>query len=242
MEVIPAIDLRGGKCVRLYQGDYNKETIYSEDPLEVALRWQELGASRLHVVDLDGALAGTPINAGVINGIAALVNIPIQVGGGIRTLDAAEGVIGMGADRIILGTTAVENPTLVAEACRKLGSDAVIVSVDARDGKVAIKGWTENTRFSTLELVDKMAQLGVERFVFTDISLDGTLAAPNLQIVSKLVEKTGLKFLASGGISSVEHLRILAKTGVEGAIIGKALYTGAIDLQEALISIRTQEV
>ena len=238
MELIPAIDLRRGRCVRLYQGDYEKETIYSEDPLAVALNWQELGAPRLHVVDLDGARTGSPTNSGMINGIAALIDIPVQVGGGIRTLNTARRIIGMGVERIILGTAAVENPDLVANACEKLGSEAVVAGVDARNGKIAIKGWQEDTSLTVLEMVEKMAGLGVERFVFTDIDLDGTLTKPNLQAIRELVKKTKLKFLASGGISSIEHLKRLADIGVEGAIIGKALYTGAIDLREALKSIR----
>jgi len=238
MEIIPAIDLRWGQCVRLYQGDYERETVYSEDPLEVALHWQDLGAPRLHVVDLDGALAGIPANLGVINGIAALIDIPMQVGGGIRTLGMAEKILGMGVERIILGTAAVQDPGLVAQVSATLGAQAVIVGVDARNGRIAVKGWRENTALTPLELVEDMARLGVERFIFTDIVRDGTLTEPNFRAVAELVSKTGLKILASGGISSIEHLKRLAETGVEGAIIGRALYTGAIDLREALAEIR----
>mgnify|MGYP001569590935 CR=1 FL=1 len=234
MEVIPAIDLRRGRCVRLYQGDYSKETVFSEDPLGVALRWQELGAPRLHVVDLDGAQQGEPVNLGVINGILALVDIPVQVGGGIRTLAVATKLLEMGASRVVLGTAAVEEPQVVQELCQTVGGDKVVVSVDARDGLVSTRGWTEMGTVHATALVKKMASLGVERFVYTDISRDGTLTEPNFAAIQELVQATRARIIASGGVASAEHVRRLAQTGVEAAIVGRALYTGALDLRAAL--------
>ena len=237
MEIIPAIDLRWGRCVRLYQGSFEKETVFSDDPLGIALRWQELGARRLHIVDLDGALEGKPMNLGVINGIAAIVDIPIQVGGGIRTMSIAQRVLGMGVARIVLGTSAVEKPNLVKRLCKRFGSEAVVVSLDARDGKVAVKGWKESTSVQALELAREMALLGIKRLVYTDISRDGTLTEPNFAAIEEMVKGTGLAILASGGISSSEHIRRLAAIGVEGAIIGSALYRGTLALPDALIAL-----
>ena len=234
MEVIPSIDLRGGRCVRLFQGDYDKETIYFEDPLDAALHWQRQGASRIHVVDLDGAETGRPANLDVLKGIARVVDTPLQAGGGIRDLGMAEKIIGLGVGRIVFGTSAVQDPDLVAVACRKLGPRAVIVGVDARDGQVAIKGWKEKTSLSASELIKRMADLGVERFIYTDIGRDGTLTGPDFQAIAKLVEETGQSILAAGGVSSVAHLVSLSELGVEGAIVGSALYTGTIDLREAM--------
>lgn len=234
MEVIPAIDLRWGRCVRLYQGDYTKETVFSEDPLGVALHWQEMGAPRLHVVDLDGARQGEPVNLGVINGILALVDIPIQVGGGIRTLAVATKLLEMGISRVVLGTAAVEEPQMVRELCQKVGGDKVVVSVDARDGIVLTRGWTEKGTVRATDLVMGMTSLGVERFVYTDISRDGTLTEPNFAAIQELVNATRARIIASGGVSSAEHVRRLAETGVEAAIVGRALYSGALDLKAAL--------
>ncbi len=234
MEIIPAIDLRQGRCVRLFQGDYEKETVYFEDPLEGALHWERQGACRIHVVDLDGAAAGLPVHLDVLKQMVMLAGVPLQVGGGIRSLEIAEILIGVGVERIVLGTSAVQDPDLVAMACHTVGSKAVVVAVDARDGRVAINGWRERTSYSALRLVREMADLGVERFIYTDIARDGTLTEPNFQAVEELVEETGLSILASGGISSVKHLTRLAQLGVEGAIVGRALYTGDIDLQEAI--------
>ncbi|MDP3064002.1 MAG: 1-(5-phosphoribosyl)-5-[(5-phosphoribosylamino)methylideneamino]imidazole-4-carboxamide isomerase, partial [Chloroflexota bacterium] len=219
---------------RLYQGDYSKETVFSEDPLGVALHWQELGAPRLHVVDLDGAQQGEPVNLGVINGILALVDIPVQVGGGIRTLAVATKLLEMGASRVVLGTAAVEEPQVVEELCRQVGGDKVVVSVDARDGLVSTRGWTAKGTVHATALVKKMASLGVERFVYTDISRDGTLTEPNFAAIQELVLATRARIIASGGVASAEHVRRLAQTGVEAAIVGRALYTGALDLGAAL--------
>jgi len=234
VEVIPAIDLRGGRCVRLYQGDYARETVFSEDPAGVALHWQELGARRLHVVDLDGAKQGKPVNLGVINGILALVNVPVQVGGGIRTLAVAARLLEMGVSRVVLGTAAVEEPQVVEELCRKVGAGKVVVSVDARDALVSTRGWTSKGTVRATVLVKEMASLGVERFVYTDISRDGTLTEPNFAAIQEVVAATQARIIASGGVASVEHVRRLAGTGVEAVIVGRALYTGALDLRAAL--------
>jgi len=236
MEVIPAIDLKGGKCVRLYQGDYSQETVFSEEPTEIALHWQSLGARYLHIVDLDGAAKGRLWHAPLIAEIARMVSIPIQVGGGLRRIEAIEQALELGVARTILGTAAIDDPALIKEACRRFGN-RVIVSIDARDGYVATHGWQESSAVTAIELVEMMASFGVERFIYTDISRDGTLTEPNYDSVHELSVKTRLPIIVAGGISSLEHLKRLAKLGVEGAIVGRALYTGNIDLKAALADI-----
>lgn len=234
MEVIPAIDLKGGRCVRLYQGDFQRETVFSADPLAVAMDWQEQGAPRLHLVDLDGAAAGTPANQPVIAAIAARLSIPVQVGGGVRDRDTADRLLAAGAQRVVIGTAAIENPDLVANLCRDYGGDRVVVAVDARNGWVAIKGWTESSQVTALDLARQMAELGVPRLLYTDIARDGTLTAPNFAATAALAAQTGLAVQASGGVSTLEHIRELAQTGVEGAIVGTALYRGTLDLRAAI--------
>ena len=234
MEVIPAIDLRGGRCVRLYQGDFARETVFSDDPLGVALQWQEQGAPRLHIVDLDGAATGIPVNLEVVKDIASRVAIPLQMGGGIRTMEAASKVQKKGVARLVVGTAAVEDPALVEELLRTCGAQAVVVSVDARDGLVAIRGWQERSTVPALDLAKAMVARGVARLLYTDISRDGTLTEPNFSNVAQMVERAGVPILASGGITSLEHLRRLADLGVEGAVVGRALYTGAMNLREAV--------
>jgi phosphoribosylformimino-5-aminoimidazole carboxamide ribotide isomerase len=241
MELIPAIDLIDGRCVRLYQGDYARETVYSDDPAEVAARWAALGAARLHVVDLDGAREGAPANLDVVKGIVSAVPIPVQLGGGIRSVETAREAVAVGVERVILGTVAVESPDIVEQACRDLGTSAVVVGVDARDGHVAVKGWTESKDMLATDLLDRMESVGVRRFMYTDISRDGTLTEPNFQAVEVIVGRTGAAVLAAGGISSVDHLIRLSELGVEGAIVGTALYTGDIDLKEALRALRRRE-
>ena len=238
MEIIPAIDLKAGRCVRLYQGDYQKETVYSDDPVSVSLRWQHEGASRLHVVDLDGAASGELTNLEVIKAISTQINIPIQVGGGVRTLQAAETLLDMGVDRVVLGTSPVQDPDLVVRLCHDHGGGRVVVAVDARDGQVAIRGWTESTSVSAAEMVKRMESLGVIRFLYTDISRDGTLTLPNFEAIQGLIEHTSRPILASGGISSTGHIVRLAAIGAEGAILGRALYTGDIDLESAIQAVK----
>jgi len=241
MELIPAIDVRDGRCVRLYQGDYAQETVYSDDPAEVAVRWTALGATRLHVVDLDGARAGAPTNLDVVKRIVSAVSVPVQLGGGIRSAEMTREVLALGVDRVIFGTVAIEAPSIVESVCRDQGPSAVVVGVDARDGYVAVKGWTEGKDVLASDLVTRMAAVGVERFMYTDIARDGTLTEPNFQAVSALVDWTDVAILAAGGISSVTHLLRLDRLGVEGAVVGKAVYTGDIDLTEALRALQTRD-
>jgi phosphoribosylformimino-5-aminoimidazole carboxamide ribotide isomerase len=234
MEVIPAIDLKAGRCVRLFQGDFSQETVFSEDPMGVARGWQEQGATLLHVVDLDGAAAGNPANLAVIEAIVSDLSIPVQVGGGIRSRSTADALLAAGVNRVVIGTAAIENPEMVAGLCQEYGGGRVVVAVDARDGLVAIKGWTEASRVTALELARQMARLGVPRLLYTDISRDGTMTEPNFSANAELVAKSGLKVQASGGVSSLDHIRQLAQTGAEGVIIGTALYQGTISLAEAI--------
>jgi len=236
MEVIPSIDLKSGRCVRLYQGDYQQETVYSEDPLAVAIAWEEQGAPRLHLVDLDGAAEGTPANLAIISAIVGQLKIRVQVGGGIRNLATAETLLSAGVDRVVIGTAAVKQPALVQELCEKYGKQRVVVALDARSGQVAIKGWTENTSVSALQLAEDMTAIGVERLLYTDISRDGTLTEPNFSATATLAQNSAIKVQASGGIASLQHIERLTKIGVEAAILGRALYTGDIKLAEAIAS------
>jgi phosphoribosylformimino-5-aminoimidazole carboxamide ribotide isomerase len=237
MDIIPAIDLRDGKCVRLYQGDYGKETVFSDDPVSVALRWQSEGARRLHIVDLDGAAQGKLVNLETIEDILAVIDIPIQVGGGIRTMETVEQLFAASVERVILGTVAVEKPDLVKEACQTF-SDRIIISIDAKDRMVATRGWQQESTVVASELAGKMIELGVRRFIYTDISRDGTLTNPNFEAIADFLSQVRAPIIAAGGISSVHHLTRLAEMGVEGAIVGKAIYTGDVKLNEAFKAIR----
>lgn len=207
--------------------------MFSENPLEVALQWQSLGAPRIHLVDLDGAASGDVVNLDVITSIASVVLVPTQLGGGIRSLETITRILKLGVERVILGTVAVEDSAMVREACRKY-ADYIIVSIDARDGQVSTRGWSKKTRLKAVELALDMRALGVRRFIYTDIARDGTLTGPNYHALTELVDAVNRPVIAAGGVSSVENLKVLKKIGVEGAIIGKALYTGDIDLKEAL--------
>ena len=237
MEVIPAIDLIDGRCVRLYQGDYSRETVYSDDPVEVALRWERLGAGRIHVIDLDGAKAGSPQNLDVIRRIAEAVSLPVQMGGGIRTLDSVQEVLDEGVDRVMLGTVAVRDPEVVRTACEQFGSESVLVAVDSRDGNVEVSGWTAGGETSATDLLRLMMDAGVSTFLCTDISRDGTLTGPNYELMRSLVAIAGDGVIAAGGIASIDHIRNLSYIGVGGVVIGRALYTGNIDLSEAVNAI-----
>jgi phosphoribosylformimino-5-aminoimidazole carboxamide ribotide isomerase len=236
MEIIPAIDLKDGRCVRLYQGDFNMQTTYSDEPVEVALKWQSLGATRLHIVDLDGADLGTPRNLQTINRINDVVWIPLELGGGIRKMKTIEKLLKAGIDRVILGTAAVEEPELVKEACRRFG-EAIVIGIDAREGMVATHGWKNETELSAIEFAMSMAKLGAKRFIYTDINRDGTLTEPNFMATFELVDAIRYPVIASGGISSLKHVKLLNRLGVEGAIIGKALYTGDINLEQAINAV-----
>ncbi len=242
MEVIPAIDLRGGKCVRLYQGDYSQETVYSDDPLDTAQRWVDMGATRLHIVDLDGARDGSPTNLDVVERIVSSAAVPVHLGGGIRDRDTARAAIDAGVSRVMLGTAAVENAELISALLGEFGAERVIVSVDAKEGRVALRGWTQGSGALATELAADMAALGVERFLYTDISRDGTLTEPNFEGITALVSQLNdIHLIAAGGIASVAHLERLAAIGVEAAIVGRAIYTGNIDLREAIAAIASHQ-
>ena len=234
MQIIPSIDLKDGRCVRLYQGDFRQETVFSEDPVAVALGWQEGGGSLLHLVDLDGAAAGIPANLSIITSIVAALDIPVQVGGGIRARATADALFSAGVARVVIGTAAVENPDLVEGLCRDYGGEKVVVAVDARNGMVTTRGWTASSEVSALSLARQMSSLGVLRLLYTDVSRDGTLTSPNFAANAELVRETGMKVQASGGVATLEDIRRLAQTGVEGVIIGTALYRGAITLPDAI--------
>jgi phosphoribosylformimino-5-aminoimidazole carboxamide ribotide isomerase len=237
MEIIPAIDLKDSLCVRLYQGDFDRTTVYDEDPVAVAQRWVVQGATRLHIVDLDGAKAGHPVNTDIVRDIVQAVDIPVQLGGGMRCEEDIAAVLEMGVSRVILGTAAVNEPALVERMVQRFGS-SIIIGVDARDGYVAIDGWTEATFLRATDLIDQMADIGVQRIIYTDISRDGTLTEPNYAATSALISPGGPAIIASGGISHHDHLLQLARLGVEGAIVGRALYTEAIDLATAIDALR----
>ena len=222
--------------MRLYQGDFNMETVFSDDPLDMALQWQSLGATRLHIVDLDGAATGEPGNLDIIQRIASTVFVPIEVGGGIRTVATMEKLLKIGADRVVLGTSAVKHPEMIQEACRKF-CQAIVVSIDARGGFVATHGWQQATELSVMSFARSMVDLGVRRFIYTDIGRDGTLTEPNFAGLFELIETTKFPVIASGGVSTILHLKLLKKLGAEGAIIGRALYTGAINLSQALAAV-----
>ncbi len=237
MEVIPTIDFRGGQVVRLRQGDYAQETVYSTDPVGTALTFQRAGAHRLHVVDLDGAASGTPAHLDACWRIVQAVRIPVQMGGGLRTIDTISAVVASGVRRVVLGTAAVEEPSLVEEAIARHGPQAVVVGLDAREGVVAVRGWKEQSGARVEELMERMAALGVALFIHTDIDRDGTLTGPNFDAVASVMRKAGelkVAVVATGGIGTADHVRRLAGLGVEGAILGSALYTGALSLADAL--------
>lgn len=233
MELIPAIDLRDGRCVRLVQGDFDQTTVYGDDPVMMAQRWQALGATRLHVVDLDGAKAGHPTQTDTIAAIVKALIIPVQLGGGLRDAAAVATAFELGVDSVILGTAAVRNPELIAELVARYGR-AITVGIDARNGVVATEGWLASSRHRATDLAAQMAQLGVTRIIYTDISRDGTLSEPNYAQTAALVQPAGPAIIASGGIARLEHLQRLREYGIAGAIIGTALYTGHIDLAEAI--------
>lgn len=236
-EVIPAIDLRGGHCVRLLQGDYARETLYSDDPVSVALRWEDLGAPRLHVVDLDGARDGHPVNSAIMASICEMIEVPVEVSGGIRDLESLAAAFAYGAERVQLGSTAVSSPEFVAEAVG-LYPDGIVVAIDARDGEVYTDGWRVATGRSVDDVAHEMIDIGVQRLMFTDIGRDGALTEPNFEALASLVAKVMIPVVASGGVSSIEHLVRLAAIGCEGAIVGKALYEGTIELPAAMEAVR----
>lgn len=236
MEIIPAIDIKDGRCVRLYQGDYDRQTIFDPDPVAVARRWAEQGATRLHVVDLDGAKVGRPVNAQIVFAIVRSVRIPVQLGGGLRDQAAVDAAMNLGMDRVILGTAALADSALIARLVERY-SDRIIVSVDARDGWVATHGWLETSHMHATTLVQQMASLGVKHVMYTDINRDGTLVGPNVGATAELVALQGPQVIAAGGIGSVDDLRELARVGVAATVVGRGLYTGAVDLRQAMEAV-----
>lgn len=233
MEIIPAIDIKDGKCVRLYQGDYNQVTVFDLDPVTAALNWYSQGARWLHIVDLDGAAIGEPQNMDVVEDIIEESSLLIELGGGVRQEEVAENLLQQGVSRIVLGTAAIENRELTKKLCQQFG-EAIAVSLDARDGKIAIHGWQKNTVVEVIKLSREMVDAGVRRFIYTDIKRDGTLTEPNFDMIDTLLAEANVPVIVAGGISRLEHLRRLRELGAEGAVIGKALYTGDINLGEAI--------
>lgn len=241
MILYPAIDIRGGQAVRLLQGDYARETTYDADPVDAAKRWAGEGAEYLHVVDLDGAKAGAPQNLDAVRRIAAAVNCPIQVGGGLRDAESVSSVLEAGAERVVIGTAALRDPEFLAKALEKHG-DRVVVSVDARNGKVALAGWTEAGEQGVVEAVAKLSSRGVARFLCTAIEVDGTMEGPALGELNQIAAATQARVIASGGVGDLSHLEAIAQDAapnVEGAIVGRALYEGRFSVAEAAAALRT---
>ncbi len=236
MIILPAIDLMEGKCVRLYQGRLESVKIYYENPEDAARKWESEGAQYLHVVDLNGAVAGKPQNLETVEKIVKTVKIPIQFGGGIRDISTLEKVLDLGVERIVLGTTIITSPEFVAEACYNFGSK-IVAAVDASGGRVHISGWRDGTDYSAIEIIKELKILGVKRLVYTDIFTDGTLRGVNIDAIKQILEKIDLPVIVSGGVSSlddIKKLKALEPRGIEGIIIGTALYQGAINLKEAI--------
>jgi len=235
--VIPAVDLRAGKCVRLRQGRPEAETVFSDDPVAVAVRWAEFGAPRLHVVDLDGAFAGAPKQTELIRKIASSVGVPLQVGGGLRSIEAVEQVLTAGAGWAMLGTRAALDPAFLAEVCRRFPG-RILVAVDALEGRVAVDGWTRTLAIRAEALASEAARAGAAAVLYTDIARDGTGAGPSLDHTRAVASAARIPVLASGGVGSLEDLkRLAAIPGVAGVIVGRALYTGAVDLKKALAEV-----
>jgi len=236
MLILPAIDLKAGRCVRLLRGDMNAETVYGDDPVAMGRRWQEEGARYLHVVDLDGAVSGKPQNGEAIAALCRALSIPLQVGGGVRTVERAAELIELGVERVIFGTVALTEPQVVEAACRRFPG-RIAVGIDAREGKVAVQGWTETSALTPVEIARRAEQSGVSRIIYTDISRDGTQQGVNVAATRALAEAISIPVIASGGVGSLADIEALlpcAAAGVEGVIVGRALYTGAVKLAEAI--------
>lgn len=236
MIIIPAVDIKNGKCVRLLQGRMDAETIYSDQPQAMAAKWARLGARLIHVVDLDGAFAKSPQNVSSIRNILGSVDVPIQVGGGIRNEKTVHMYLQMGIQRVIIGSEAINKPAFVKKVCKKY-PDRVVIGIDARNGKVAIDGWKETTRIEAVDLAKKFEDCGIAAINFTDIHRDGMQTGPNLEAIRRLAEAISIPVVASGGVSSIRDIKRLLpleEVGVVGIIIGKALYSGGLDLKEAL--------
>ncbi len=239
MKIIPAIDIRGGKCVRLYQGDFSQETVFADDPEEVAVRWQEEGAEMLHVVDLDGAREGRPINTALVARICRAVGVPVQVGGGMRSLDAVAATLDAGASRVVLGTLALEVPDMLHEVVARWES-RIAVSLDAREGLLTIHGWQDSSQMEATVAAATLVSQGISCLIYTDIARDGTLEGPNFAGICAIQQaaKQEAEIIASGGVGKLGDLLRLQASGVGGAIVGKALYTGNIELCAAIVALQ----
>lgn len=233
MRIYPAIDIIDGACVRLVQGDYSQKTKFADDPCEIAMRWQNEGGEFIHIVDLDGARNGEMPNFDLIVRIADKLNIPIEVGGGVRNMECVEKYLDNGINRVIIGTSALSNPDFVKEAVAKYG-ERIVVGIDAKDGMVAVNGWEEVSTTSAIDLAKQMEKIGVKTIIYTDIATDGMLKGPNLKAMEEMTEAVSIDVVASGGVSSVDDIEKLKCTGVEGAIVGKALYTDTLYLNDAI--------
>ncbi|MBI5098176.1 MAG: 1-(5-phosphoribosyl)-5-[(5-phosphoribosylamino)methylideneamino]imidazole-4-carboxamide isomerase [Nitrospirae bacterium] len=241
MIIIPAIDLKDGKCVRLLQGKKEEVTVYSDDPAAMAKHWASLGAELLHVVDLDGAFTGEQKNFEKIRAIREAINIPVEVGGGIRDIERIEKLVSLGVDRVIIGTSAAKNPDMVRKACDKFRGK-VLVGIDAKDGKVAVKGWVEVTEFNAIEFAKKMQEAGTAGIIYTDISRDGMLTGPNIDAMANMVAAVNIPVIASGGVSKIEDIKNLKQIkNLWGVITGKALYEGTLDLKKAIKLVTSNE-
>ena len=238
MEVIPAIDIRAGRCVRLIQGDYSKETIFADNPMEMAIKWESEGAEYLHIIDLDGAKEGSAVNMDVISKICADSAARIQVGGGIRDYETAARYMDMGVSRVIMGTSAVDRTDELERILKSIGAESLVVSVDAREGIVALDGWTRESRMRVETVVENIEALGVKRCMYTDILKDGTLSEPNYAGVENVVSSTNMKIMAAGGIAALSQLKRMSIVGVEATIVGRALYTGDIRLRQAIDELK----
>ena len=233
MQILPAIDLRGGKCVNLVQGIATQETVFSDAPVEMALRWQAEGAEYLHLVDLDGAFQNESENLDIVGEIVASLEIPVQLGGGIRSMERLDTVLALGVDRAILGTVALKQPDFVKQACAKYG-ERVAVGIDAKDGMVATEGWLEVSQKSAVEFAQEMAE--VQTFIYTDIKSDGMLKGPNVDATADVIQAVSANVIGSGGVTSLADIAALKQIGASGAIIGRALYTGDLSLRDAIVA------
>ena len=238
MRIYPAIDIIDGQCVRLVQGDYKQVSVYNENPAEVAKTWEDMGAEFLHLVDLDGARKGAAYNDETVKKILETVSVPVQIGGGIRSMSDIKAKLDMGITRVILGTVAVTNPDLIKEAVAKYGK-AVAVGVDASNGKVAIAGWTSVSDLESTELIRQLGEIGVDTVIYTDVAKDGMMIGPNITMYREVAGSgVSVNIIAAGGVTTIEDVKALAKTGISGAIIGKALYLNSIDIGEAIIAAK----
>ena len=236
-EIIPAIDLQGGKCVRLVQGDFDRSTTYGDDPAGMARRWESAGATRIHVVDLDGAKEGGPRQLAIVGEIVKAVSVPVQLGGGMRTVDDIAAAVDVGVERVMVGTKAIEDPSFVDVALARFG-ERVGIGIDARDGRVAVRGWVDVSDVDAVDLARNMAERGVRTIVYTDIARDGMLIGPNTDAMRKMAEAVpSVAVIASGGVGAPQDILDLASTGTVGVIVGKAIYTGNVDLAAAIAAL-----